>query len=165
MKFYAENNFLPETSFGYMMRRSLQAALQLLEPEFAAEGLTGTQWPALACLLFERETMISELAKYLGHDTGATTRLVDQLEQRGLVVRERRSEDRRCIHLRLTDEGTAVTERCRKSVFGCWNDWLADWREEEASTILSLLLKLQTSLETAGTKAVRSKPASRKAFE
>ncbi len=42
MKFYAENNFLPETSFGYMMRRSLQAALQLLEPEFAAEGLTGS---------------------------------------------------------------------------------------------------------------------------
>jgi len=33
------------------------------------------------------------------------TELVDRAERAGLVARERSSEDRRVVHLRLTDEG------------------------------------------------------------
>lgn len=41
------------------------------------------------------------------------TRMVDRLEKRGLVARELSDRDRRVIHARLTDEGTAVLQRAK----------------------------------------------------
>jgi len=38
----------------------------------------------------------------LRHDSGALTRVLDQLESRGLVLRQRSAEDRRAIELHLT---------------------------------------------------------------
>jgi len=39
------------------------------------------------------------------------TLVVDNLEKRGLVIRRRRSDDRRCIDVHLTDQGRGLIER------------------------------------------------------
>lgn len=146
MAFYADSNFVPDCSIGYLLRRTHQLGYVAMEPVFAAEGLTGTQWSALVSVWFGRGATAADLARDLGHDKGAMTRLVDQLEERGWITRERTVEDRRCINLALTEEGVAVALRCKKHVIGCWNEWLADWPEKDVQTLIELLQKLRGTL-------------------
>lgn len=149
MRFYDESDFEPDRSIGYLVRRAQQLGAAGVEPAFAAEGMTGTQWQALVSIWFGRGATAAELARDLGHDKGAMTRLVDQLAERGWITRERTAGDRRCINLVLTEEGTAVALRCKRRVIACWNAWLADWREEEVEGLIGLLQKLRGTLAAA----------------
>jgi DNA-binding MarR family transcriptional regulator len=146
MPFYAESEFAPDVSIGYLVRRAHQLAGVAMEPVFAAEGLTGMQWSALVSIFFQRGVTAADLARDLGHDKGAMTRLVDTLEERGWITRQRTTEDRRCVKLALTEEGAAVALRCKRNVVACWNRWLADWSETEVRTMIALLQKLRGTL-------------------
>ena len=149
MTFYAESNFEPDRSIGYLVRRAHQLGAAGLEPVFAAEGLTGTQWTALVSIWFGRGATAAELARDLGHDKGAMTRLIDQLEERGWVRRDRAAGDRRRIDLALTDEGIEVALRCKRRVVAFWNEWLGDWPEEDVVTLIALLQKPRGTLAAA----------------
>jgi DNA-binding MarR family transcriptional regulator len=149
MDFYADSEFVPDVSIGYLVRRAHQLGGAAMEPVFTAEGLTGMQWSALVSIHFQRGVTAADLARDLGHDKGAMTRLVDTLEERGWITRHRTAEDRRCVKLTLTEEGAAVALRCKRNVVTCWNRWLADWSETEVSTMIALLQKLRGTLAAA----------------
>lgn len=48
---------------------------------------------------------MKDVADAIVHSTGGTTRLVDRLEEAGLVVREHCPSDRRAIYVVITNEG------------------------------------------------------------
>jgi DNA-binding MarR family transcriptional regulator len=48
---------------------------------------------------------MSQMANAIFHSTGGTTRLIDRLEEAGLVRREHCPSDRRSIHVAITDAG------------------------------------------------------------
>ncbi len=52
-----------------------------------------------------------ELARSLGHDSGGMTRLLDRLEERGLLERHADPSDRRSLCIRPTAAGLALGER------------------------------------------------------
>lgn len=149
MVFYREQEFEPECSIGYLVRRAHQLGGAGLEPIFLAEGLSGIQWSALVSIWFGRGRTAADLARDLGHDKGAMTRLIDAIEARGWVKRERTSEDRREIALVLTPAGEDVTLRCRARVVDCWNGWLVDWPHDEILQLIVLLQKLRGTLQVA----------------
>jgi DNA-binding MarR family transcriptional regulator len=148
MAFYDADNFFPDTSVGYLMKVCNQLAQGQLDEAFAPDGLTATQWSALISIHFGHGTTCAVLARKLAHDKGAMTRLIDGLEQRGLVSRDRDAGDRRYINLALTEEGLAVTQRCRLRVIDCWNAWLGDWSDAEIAQLIAQLQKLRTTLES-----------------
>jgi DNA-binding MarR family transcriptional regulator len=152
MAIYTPQYFEPDCSLGYLARRVHQIGAGALEPVFAAEGITGPQWSALASIWFKRGATSAELARDMAHDKGAMTRLVDSLEAKGWVTRERCTDDRRVVNLTLTPEGEAVAIRVRLSVIDCWNRWLSDWDEDEVTTMISMMQKLRDTLliKTAG---------------
>jgi DNA-binding MarR family transcriptional regulator len=149
MAFYTKAEFGPDCSLGYLARRIHQSWQATLEPLFADEGLTVTQWSALVSIWFDRSNTCAELARDLAHDKGATTRLVDMLEQQGWLVRSRATDDRRVVNLMLTPEGEAVALRCRDKVVAYWNGVLADWDRAEVETLIGLMQKLRTTLDHA----------------
>ena len=146
MGFYTDSDFTPDCSIGYLVRRVHQLGGVRIEGIFAAEGLTAMQWQALVAIWSGRGNTAAELARDLGHDKGAMTRLVDAMEHSGWITRERTAEDRRCINLALTTEGEAVAMRCKRQVLACWNEWLADWEPREVETMIALLQKLRDTL-------------------
>jgi DNA-binding MarR family transcriptional regulator len=146
MAFYSESAFEPDISIGYLIRRVHQLGGAALEPVFAKQGLSYTQWQALVSIWFGRGATAADLARDLGHDKGAMTRLVDGLAERGWITRERTAEDRRCINLQLTDEGAEIALRCKREVVACWNAWLADWPEEEVRMLIAALQRLRGTL-------------------
>jgi DNA-binding MarR family transcriptional regulator len=52
-----------------------------------------------------------EHGELLRLDSGTLSPLLKRLEAAGLVRRERSTQDERSVHIRLTDEGTAMKER------------------------------------------------------
>jgi DNA-binding MarR family transcriptional regulator len=80
-------------------------------------------------------------------DSGALTRLIDQLEARGLVERERSREDRRAVQLRLTAAGIATLASLLPKVVDKLNFTLREFTHAEANELTRLLTKLITSLE------------------
>lgn len=156
MGFYSESNFDPETSIGYLVRRSEQLGTQALESVFAAADITKTQWSALVAIHFNRAGTCAELARDLGHDKGATTRLVDTLEERGWITRSRGEEDRRLVRLALTPAGQAIAADVRETVIGLWNHWLGDWPEDDILTMVRLLRRLRNTLQQAADEGAHS---------
>ncbi|WP_294235641.1 MarR family winged helix-turn-helix transcriptional regulator [uncultured Sphingomonas sp.] len=140
--------FDPERAVGYLTKRVFQLARIGVEPVFADEEVTHVQWSALMALQYGVGGTAAELARHLCHDTGATTRIVDTLEERGLIQRCRCTEDRRVVRLSLTDAGNVVSDRCKAKVVAQWNDWLADWSHEEIERFVGDLQRLRNKLET-----------------
>ncbi|MFM0311905.1 MarR family transcriptional regulator [Paraburkholderia sp. RL17-383-BIF-A] len=68
-------------------------------------GLTTSQAAILLAIAIARECSAAELARELGIDASAVTRLVDRLGKVGLVVRRRIPTDRRVLLLWLSAEG------------------------------------------------------------
>ena len=83
---------------------------QEVEQLFKPHGLTGTQYNVLRILRgAEPEGLpcrgIGE--RMISHDPDMT-RLLDRMEKRGLLVRQRQTDDRRVIKTRITSAGLAL---------------------------------------------------------
>lgn len=77
----------------------------------AIEKLTVSQFGVLEALYHLGPMCQSDVAKKNLKSTANITTVVDNLEKRGLVERQRSSEDRRYITLHLTEAGHELIER------------------------------------------------------
>ncbi|MDR3099209.1 MAG: MarR family transcriptional regulator, partial [Paraburkholderia sp.] len=82
-----------------------------------------------------------ELSKLLGIDTGLMTRLLDKLEDKGLVERTRSIEDRRVVNLTLTKEGAAVAAQIPHIAPKVLNARLRKFTKAEFNELCRLLNK------------------------
>ena len=98
-------------SVGHLMGRARTSLLSHLDAELERFGLTGMQFAVLKHLAEGAGRTAADLCRYMHYDTGAMTRIVDRLEQRGLLRRERGREDRRVVFLRLAPAGRAQLPR------------------------------------------------------
>ena len=87
--------------------RSVQARI---EPALAARGLTPTQLGVLEALLHKGAMTHRELGRKVLTSAGNMTDVVDKLERRELVRRERDRADRRAVRVELTEAGRALIE-------------------------------------------------------
>jgi DNA-binding MarR family transcriptional regulator len=78
---------------------------------------------------------ITELAELEGLAQPTTTILVKQLEQEGLVQRERRSEDGRVVLVDLTDSGRDALETYRGRVSEAIGEYLAEISDEQVDQL------------------------------
>lgn len=89
-------------------------AFGLFEREAVCCGdVTVPQCIALQALL-DGPCDVGALAAVLGLTVSGATRLIDGLEQRGLVSRERADDDRRRVEVRLTAGGRTEAKRLRR---------------------------------------------------
>jgi len=88
--------------------RAAESVTARLQAAPTTAGLTGSQFGALEALLHVGPMCQRDLGEKLLKSTGNITMVVDNLEKRGLVRRERSREDRRYITVHLTEEGRAL---------------------------------------------------------
>ncbi|MEY8841745.1 MarR family winged helix-turn-helix transcriptional regulator, partial [Cribrihabitans sp. XS_ASV171] len=68
-------------------------------------GLRVPEWRVLACLHDQDGEMVTRLASYALIEQSRLTKIIAQMEQRGLVIRRGDSKDRRRVRVYLTDAG------------------------------------------------------------
>jgi DNA-binding MarR family transcriptional regulator len=98
-------------SVGYLMGRARASLLSRLDAELERFGLTGMQFAVLKHLADGAARTAADLCRFMQYDTGAMTRIIDRLEQRGLIRRERCRDDRRVVFLRVAPAGRAQLPR------------------------------------------------------
>ena len=149
MQHYRAESYKARSSVGYLIKRAHSLLIDQLEAAVAGSDITATQWVVLMHLRDGLAINASDLCAQLRHDSGALTRVIDQLEARGLVQRERSREDRREVQLRLTDAGIETVASLIPTVVDKFNFALRDFSRAEASELNRLLIKLITSLDSA----------------
>jgi DNA-binding MarR family transcriptional regulator len=80
------------------------------------------------------------------HNSGALTRVIDQLAERGLRIR--RDRDRRKVDLQLTAWGRETIQSLIPLVVEKLNRALADFSSADVQDFLRLLIKLNTTLQS-----------------
>lgn len=145
--FYQAGSLHPRNSLGYLLRRASKLGTARAEAAFDGLAISFTQWTVLALVYKQVATTSSELSRDLGHDSGALSRLVGQLEERGLLARAPDNEDRRCIRLSTTAAGGAAVVDLATRVIDLWNELLRDFDEADIHRLIELLDRLVTRLE------------------
>lgn len=102
-------------AIGPLIGRVRTVLLSRLDGELQPFGITGTQFAILKTVADGAAETAADLCRLLHYDTGSMTRLVDRLEEKGLMSRERSKDDRRVVSLRVTSAGRAVLPRLRDS--------------------------------------------------
>ena len=98
-------------SVGQLMSCARASLLASLDAELEQFGLNSTQYIVLKHLGEGAARTAADLCRLNRYDTGAMTRILDRLEEKGLVRRERGREDRRVVFLRLAPAGRALLPR------------------------------------------------------
>lgn len=89
----------------------------------------------------------SEIGRRLNVTSSNVTRLIDGLEQDGLVHRIADTSDRRVTYVELTDAGRVMAERVVPAVLQFAMDVAKEFTPEELQTLLGLLARLQSHAE------------------
>lgn len=147
-EFYTPENWRPENSIGYLMKRIIATVADAVDHELAPTGLTSAQWVPLLKIYLGEASTPAELARVCSLDVGAMTRTLDRLEAKGLVKRVRSSEDRRVVNLELTDEGRATARQIPTVLCRVQNAHLRGFTEDEWQLLKGMLRRvLDTALE------------------
>jgi len=70
------------------------------------------------------------------------TRMLDRLESKGLIRRNRSAHDRRLMHLELTEEGRGAYPRMREISLTVANRFLRGFTKSEARQLEGLLSRM-----------------------
>jgi DNA-binding MarR family transcriptional regulator len=154
MQHYKASTYRAKSSVGYLVKRANALVIESVEPALAEHGFTFTQWVTMMYLRDGLAPNAKDICVQLRHDSGAVTRILDQLEARDLVRRERSLDDRREVKLRLTDAGFKTVELLIPTVVDKLNFVLRDFSANEVSELTRLLNKF-----IAGVEPVNAKPA------
>ena len=140
--FYRPGTYRPEDSATYLMRRILTAVAQEVEHELEPYGLTSAQWVPMFKLYTGMANTAAELARETQIDAGAMTRMLDRLEDKGLLRRVRSEQDRRVVHLELTPAGRETAQEIPRVLCEVQNAHLRGFSRDELDTLKSLLRRV-----------------------
>lgn len=144
---YKPESFHLRDSVGYLIKRAQRLAQERIETRFEAQGCTLQQWVVLMHVRDKIALTTADLCRELYHDSGAMTRLIDQLEARKLIERRRNADDRRVIELSLTQAGEKMLDSLIPIVCDTLNTALDGFTRDEVKTLQSLLRRMTEGLE------------------
>jgi DNA-binding MarR family transcriptional regulator len=127
---------------GFMLRRAHQIAVGIFAEECGEFDLTTTQHGVLTALrTFPALDQIS-LGRLLGLDRSTVGTVVKRLEERGLIRREVRGDDKRRRVLHLTAAGERLQDAVGEAAARAHDRLLSAFTPLEGTMLLGLLTKL-----------------------
>ena len=110
-------------------------------------GLTAPQLLLLQAIRGKGQVTIGALAKEISLSQATVTTILDRLEKRGLVYRERSSEDKRKVHAHLTDKGMEIIRDAPTPLQEQFVRQFRDLRDWEQSMIISSLQRVALMMD------------------
>ncbi len=132
----------------YLLAASSEAASHQFHARVRELGLRVPEWRVLACLFDQDGLMITQLARFSLMEQSRMTRIVDQMEKRGLVARRSDQGDGRRVRVYLTSEGQALSERLVEEAQDHEDNLLSALSPADAERIKPSLVRLLGALES-----------------
>lgn len=141
--------------FGLLMLSVRQALSRVAERTLTEHkfGINLTQLRVLTVLDMQGPLSATELARRIGHDGGALTRLLDCLQDKGYVARRPNPNDRRAIEVQLSDEGRAFFDTTRPAMQQFNEAVLQVLGGDERQQLFAMMKRIRTHLEQMNDQA------------
>jgi DNA-binding MarR family transcriptional regulator len=138
---YDAETFEHSRCIGPLIGRVRVALLESLDRALSPLNVTSAQYVILSMLASGADSA-SQICRGISYDAGAMTRMIDRLEQRGLLKRVRVADDRRTVKLQLTDEGKTLYPKMRASAMEVINGLLRGFTKSEARQLEDFLKRM-----------------------
>jgi DNA-binding MarR family transcriptional regulator len=131
------------------LQRTAQALTWATGELFKSFDLTPVQYNVLRILRGSLETglLCGEISERLVTKDSDITRLLDRLENRGLVARERHPKDRRAVVTRITEKGLKILGELDEPMSGCIKEQLGHLSEKQLRQLNDLLVLARASVK------------------
>jgi DNA-binding MarR family transcriptional regulator len=146
---YDIETYQPRKGVGHLLNRVRTEMLEALDkalasdPELAPLELSAAQFIVIATVaLADCAKSASDLCRGISYDAGAMTRMIDRLESKGLIRRNRHTEDRRVVYIELTEEGARAFPRMKTLSMGVVNRFLRGFSQAEARQLEAYLARM-----------------------
>jgi DNA-binding MarR family transcriptional regulator len=136
-------------SVGYMISNTGRKLNQSLQQLFHHSDVTPEQWSLLMTLDEKDGISHKELAQRSEKDPANITRLVDQLEKKGLVRRAAHPNDRRSLLLHLTDLGRSAAHTLAPIEAAYVRQIVSGISPEEVQLFMQFMNKVNRNIENA----------------
>ncbi|MDK3020677.1 MarR family winged helix-turn-helix transcriptional regulator [Pseudodonghicola flavimaris] len=145
-KSQSDQSFVPSYLL-YLLAKVSDRASAEFHAHARAEGLRVPEWRVLASLTDEDGAMTTRLAWLSMMEQSRLTRIIDQMVERGLVIRRSDPQDGRRVRVFLTLEGRALALRLREDAQAHEARILARLDPEDAARLKPLLATMLEQLE------------------
>jgi len=132
---------------GHLVKLAYIAMRREMDASVRKAGITTTQWQALGVLYHKPGLTHSELVDHMGIEPPSVTSLVNGMERKGWIKRERSDVDARVKRLHLTQRGRRLIESLRKATEPVERRMVAALTDNERDFLKSLLRTLVDSLK------------------
>lgn len=116
--------------------------IDALDRELAPYDITAPQLIVLASVANGEADSAAALCKSISYDPGAMTRMIDRLQQKGLVRRIPHPDDRRATNLELTVAGKALYPRLIAAKETVTTQFLRGFSQDEVATLEGFLHRM-----------------------
>lgn len=129
--------------------RTYDRLREIDERLFAGHGITAQQYNALRVLRSVQPAAMatSALGARLVSRAPDMTRLLDKLEEQGLVGRRRGAENRRVVEVWITPRGAALVRRLAAAVRRCGREQLGHLDRSTLRTLIDILARARAPHE------------------
>jgi len=136
----------PSRQLEFLLAEVVRLQLRVYNGRFRATGLNQSQVAALIHLDRIDELSQTDLAARLGMRKAAAGTLIDGLEGKGLVERERSRDDRRLQLVSITDAGRGVVEEVDRMAEALGTRLRQGISREERNQLVGILQRLRANL-------------------
>lgn len=110
-------------------------------------GLTAPQLLLLLTIRDKGEVTIGELAQDMNLSQATVTNILDRLEGRGYIYREKSSQDKRKVHAYLTDKGKMAVKDAPVPLQESFVEQFRDLKDWEQTMIISALQRVAQMMD------------------
>ncbi len=134
-------------SVGHLVKLAYIGMRREMDASVRKAGITTAQWQALGVLYHKPGLTHSELVDHMAIEPPSVTSLVNGMERKGWITRERSETDARVKRLHLTLKGRRLIESLRKATEPVERRMAAALTDTERESLRNLLRILVESLK------------------
>ncbi len=131
----------------YLLAAASEAASNQFHGVVRQAGLRVPEWRVLACLIDQDGEMITRLARFALIEQSRLTRIIDQMDQRGLVIRKNDDADGRRVRVFLTEKGRRLASKLVTEARHHESQLLQSLQDNDGVEIKNALRSLLNSIE------------------
>jgi len=132
-------------NIGYLLNRLLRGLREDMNAGLAPLMLNVQEYSIMRIIESGRAATQQQVAERYGIDSSSMVELVDRLEEREILLREKNAQDRRSYRLVLTPKGRKTLTRAKRIAESVHKKFLEPLEDDEREMFYGSLVKLITS--------------------
>jgi DNA-binding MarR family transcriptional regulator len=136
------NKHMDPRGVARLISRAKNALEDELDVKLAPFDITAAQYVVLSTLHGGRANIAAQICKELSYSPGAMTRMLNRLEQKGMIQKAPSVGNRRTVQLELTEAGQRLFPRLLEASGTVIDQYFGSYSAQELDTLEALLLKM-----------------------